>query len=77
MYGIIGFTTRFLLVSIFNHINKIDNEIADILFCAYLGAEFFGRYKICKDKFYLGFAIAGASIMHFINYALVTIGVWG
>ena len=47
--------------------------------CTYLGAKFFGRYKICKEKFYLGFAIAGAgaSIMHFINYALVTIGVWG
>ncbi len=78
-YGVIAFTTMFFIITIFNHINKIDNDIAKILFLAYLSAEAFGRYKIGNEKFFLVTTIASglASVLTFIVYAFVTVGVWG
>ncbi len=78
-YGVIAFTTMFFVITIFNHIYKIDNKIASILFLAYLSAEAFGRYKTGNERFFLITTIAGAlaSVLNFIIYALVAVGVWG
>lgn len=49
-YGVIGFSTFFIIIVLFNLFNRQNNFVPFSMFWAYASAEAYGKYKTNKSK---------------------------
>lgn len=76
-FGIIGFSSVFIIIVFLNLFTGQDNFVPFTLFWAYVAAEAYGKHSVTKKKVYFITAIAAtvASICFLACYIMKTLGI--
>jgi hypothetical protein len=76
-YGVIAFSSIFIIITFFNLFTKQNNFIPYCMFFAYMSAEAYGKYRATKVKVFMTTTILAsfASVAFLICYVLVVLGI--
>ena len=74
-YGVIAFSSIFIIITFFNLFTKQNNFIPYCMFCAYMSAKAYGKYRATKAKAFMTTTILAsfASVAFLICYVLVVL----
>lgn len=76
-YGVIGFSSVFIIIMLFNIFTKQNNFVPYSMFFAYMSAEAYGKYRITKTKTLMGTTVLAsmASVAFIACHVLEVLGI--